>query len=577
MIHLSTDKKKLISETLDIVEVCNVSRGVRSAYYRAMNGIVETGRQDGNKSLMNMIYKHLDRSAALMYSPTMLHFMIDFENEYPKNIIERAKIVARIVTRSWETNNTDITFGQGVFESLKYGAALLKQWPELQPGKTHPVYQKRLVMPWQFGVYREDENELSKQPALCETTMLSMPEVWKRIWQYPDADKFYQRIKSQSSKQPASDVSNSYFHQVLSANTLQTGTNVITKPGGIVNFGNDPNYAVMGPETAIDMAKMYELWVQQDSDWVTIQLIEPDILIAPRFIAQGIGTKMDNLLIAGGHHAGLHPYTLIQPNMVHGYFWGRPEIVDLVEPQTFLSTTCEDTKRLFGLQVEKLLGIIGFDGLTDEIYDQQRGAGYISVPQGGSVSDLTPKFPPETLALIKLLKDTINELGGFPPIMTGQGEQGVRAGVHADTLLKTGSPTLRDRSLWLERQVALAADLTLSIKEAKDGTTYWTKADTMDDIHKTSFRLSDLPDDWRVSVDSHSSSPIFMDDHTQLIFALVQRGIITKHGAIDLLPVPHKEKLHIELREEEQKTAALLQQHPELLPKLMGAKGGGHR
>ena len=577
MIRLSTDKKTLISETLDLIEVCNVSRGVRAAYYRSMNGIVETGRQDGNKSLMNMLYKHLDRSAALMYSPTMLHFMIDFEHEYPKNIIDRGAVIARVITRSWERENTDMVFGQGVFEALKYGAALLKQWPELQPDSSLR-YQKRLVMPWQFGVYREDENELNKQPCLCETTMISLPEVWKRVWQFPDAEKLYQRVKAVSTKEQASDVSNSYFHQVLSANTLQTGTNVITKPGGIVNFGNDPNYAVMGPEVAIDMAKLHEVWVQQEKDWVTIQLIEPDILITPRFIAQGIGTKMDNLLIAGGHHTGLHPYTLIQPNAVHGYFWGRPETVDLTEPQTFLSTTCEDTKRLFGLQVEKLLGIIGFDGLTDEIYDQQRGSGYISVPQGGAVSDLTPKFPEQTLPLIKMLKDTINELGGFPPIMTGQGEQGVRAGVHADTLLKTGSPTLRDRSLLVERQVAEAADLTLSIKEAKEDTTYWTKGDTLEDAKKTSFNINDLPRDWRVSVDSHSSSPIFMDDHTQLIFALVQRGIVTKHAAIDLLPVPHKDKLHIELREEEKKTAALIQQHPELLPKLMGGgKGGGHR
>src|SRR5215472_280504 len=204
MIELDKDKKALISQTLDLIEVCNVSRGVRSAYYRSMNGIVETGRQDGNKSLMNMIYKHLDRSAALMYSPTMLHFMIDFENEYPKNILEWGKVVARVITRAWESTNTDIVFGQGVFESLKYGAAILKQFPELQPGKTHPTYQKRLVMPWQFGVYREDENELNKQPCICETSMLSMPEIWKRIWQFPDAKELYRRIKAGSSKQPAS-------------------------------------------------------------------------------------------------------------------------------------------------------------------------------------------------------------------------------------------------------------------------------------------------------------------------------------------------------------------------------------
>ena len=36
--------------------------------------------------------------------------------------------VAKQVTRTWDKNGTDNTFGRGVFEALKYGAAFLKQW-----------------------------------------------------------------------------------------------------------------------------------------------------------------------------------------------------------------------------------------------------------------------------------------------------------------------------------------------------------------------------------------------------------------------------------------------------------------
>ena len=140
--------------------------------------------------------------------------------------------------------------------------------------------------------------------------------------------------------------------------------------------------------------------------------------------------------------------------------------------------------------------------------------------------------------------------------------------------LKTASPRLRDRSLLVERQIAAAADTRLSLMEAKDPHNYWTDGSTMDTIEKSVFKLSDLPEDRRVAVDSHSGSPIFADDHTQLIFAGVQAGFIDGHTAIDILPYPKKDLLKQRLREKEEKEAALLQQHPELLAE-MAKKGGG--
>lgn len=573
MIPLSTDRKKLLGQSLDLVEACRASQGVRAAYYRLLAGVTETGRQDGTRSLINKLYNHLDRLSAHLFSPTDLRFSIDFESPHPKNIQDMGSAAAKVLTRDFERSNCDMVFARGVFEALKYGASILKQWPQEEGEDRHVCYNTSLVQPWQFGVYREDVNELHRQEAMCETTVLTLPEVWRRIYHLPEAERLYNRIKSHAQR-GQSDEEASFFHQVLSTQQLQTGVQGATKPipGGIVQMASNPNYAIVSPTIGVDVVRFHELWVKGEKDYVTIQLVEPDILVSP-----APGMKMSNILISGDTHSGRHPYTLIQPNETQGYIWGRSEITDLIELQGLLSVWADDIRRLFGLQIDKIIAFAGYDGITDETYDQMRGAGYFNGPAGASVSDLTPKFPPESLPMLQFVIQIIDQMGGFDNILAGKGEPGVRAGSHANTLLKTASPRLRDRSLLVERQCAQAADLRLAIMEAKDAHNYWTDGTSIDTIENSLFKLGDLPDDRRVSVDSHSGSPIFADDHTQLVFAGLQAGFIDGHTAIDILPYPEKDILHQRLREKEEKEAALIQQHPELLEKMAGAKGRGHK
>lgn len=574
MIELPKDNKKLLDTANILIEQCRVSVGMRSAYYRLMNSIAETGRFDGTKSLINMMNSHLVRTKDHLFSPIELKFSIDYERPQPKVSYERGAEAAKVLTRTWERNGTDITFGRGVYESLKYGACLLKQWPQMEGEEQALQLYDKLVLPWHFGVYREDENRLDRQEAVCETVLLTMPEVWRRIWHLPNSDKLFERIKTHAKHGEASADPNSFFHQVLSTSQLNTGTQGMTRPlpGGIVQLNNDPNFSIMGPVIAAETVQMHELWVKgEKDDYVTIQLIEPDILIAPLL-------KRANLLGVSQQQ----PYRLIQPNEVTNWFWGRSELTDLIEPQGLLSSYCDDAKRMMGLQVDKILAFIGETGMTDELYGQFRAAGYTNQSPGSDVKDLTPKFPPELLPMMKFTIEIINTIGGFPEIMQGKGEAGVRAGVHADTLLKTGSPSLRDRSLLVERQCAICADLTLQIMEAKDQTRYWTKADQpLKDVEETAFLLADLPDDWRVTVDSHSTSPIFADDTAQLVFQGVKMGFFDGEYAIDNLPVPNKENAKLKLREKEVKQAAFMQQlmqsNPEVADKLLEKQAGARR
>ena len=572
MIELPTDKRKLLDQVNMIIEQCNVSVGMRSAYYRLMNTIAETGRYDGSKSMINMLHDLLKRTADHIFNPIELKFSIDFEHPQSPINLERAQQVGKSLTRTWERKNTDMRFGDGVFEAGKYGACFLKQWPEIIKDD-HYVIHDKLVLPWQIGVYREDENELDRQEAICETSTLTLPEVWQRIWHFPDADKLMQRVSTHSQQGQSSDDPASFFHQVLSTSQINTGVQGSTRPlpGGIVQLGNDPNYSIMGPTIAAPTVQMHELWIKGKEDYVTIQVIEPDLLIT-RY-------KHANLLGIDGQQ----PYRIIQPMPVVNWIWGRSLLVDVIEPQMWLSSQVDDCKRLLGVQIDKVLAFVGEGGITDELYGQFRGAGYMNLPQGAKVEDLTPKFPEQVLPLIKFTIETIQMLAGFSDLLQGKGEQGVRAGVHADTLLKTGSPVLRKMSLRVERQCASAADLTLQVMEAKDPSRYWLKADKpLEDVENTSFLLSDLPEDWRVIIDSHSSSPIFADETSQLIFQAAKLGYVDGEYAIDNLPFPNKEVAKAKLRTKEAQQAQfmqkLLQDHPDIADDVLKKKAlGGKR
>lgn len=544
-------EKELIVFAQETTEICQISQAQRAAAYRMYGQWVETGRPAGGLARANMLYSHVDRLRSHLFSPSGLRFNIGYEWQHDKVDLLRAETAERVLNREWETSNIDLTFGNGVHESLTYGACLAKQL--VATGSGGVSIGSRLVMPWNFGVYNEGINELDDQEAFNETVYLNEHEVWRRIRHLPDAQHLYRQIMSQGSKTSGVGVPTSFMHQVLSTATLDLSLSNATQPqpGGIVALVNDPNFATLGPQTGANLIPMHELWVMNDEtgDYTTIQWIEPGILITPRE-----GIKRSNLFVPNAS-----PYGLIQANSVAGYFWGRSEITDLMMPQELLSTTYDDVTRLMGIQFDKFLGIAG-SNLTEELYAAMRNAGFVTLETGATITDLTPKFPPEAMAFIALIKTTMQEISGFSNILSGQGDSGVRAGVHADTLLKTASPRLRDRALLVERQASMFADKTLSALQAKNDKVYWVDPKEP----SSDFLLSQLPEDRRVSVDSHSSSPIYQDDHEQRVAFGLKAGYIDPISAIEMSGLPAAQKDLLISRTKESQ-AAKQQQLQELM------------
>ena len=570
-INLPDSKEKLVPKALEVIAECRVSAGHRAAQAKMIDMIIDSGRADptGPPSKIPLLYGHIDRTASMLFSPSSLRFSIDYESEYDEKTIDRGSVAARVVTRGFERYSADMTFSTGVFTALKYGATIMKQWVEQADEEKVPIFRNALVMPWQFGVYREDMTDLDRQPVMTESFLLTMPEVWRRIFHLPNADKLFERIKSHAEKGQGANEYLGAFHNVLSTNTLQNTSQSAQRPGGIVAMSGMNTYGMQGPQVAPPMVIMHELWVQEESDYVTVQIIEPDILIAPIF-------KKTNLLVPGGE-TGLHPYQFIQPNATHGNIWGRPEIYDMIQMQNWLSTTVDDTERLLGIQFDKFIGYSG-DEIPDEKYAQMRQGGTFNVSAGSSITDLTPKFPDQAMPMIQMQIGLLESIGGFDNMLSGKGESGVRSGSQAAQLMKTSTPRMRDRSLLVERQCAEAGDLMLSLMQAKDGRNYWTDPNKPQD---TSFLLGDLPDDRRVVVAQHSASPIFQDDHQQAIAYGVSRGFIDGHSAIELMNMPSKDMLQRRLKDKElaqaQQMQDLKQHDPEAYAKLLEKQAGKHR
>jgi hypothetical protein len=551
---LPKNEKDLTAKALEIIENCRVSQASRAAAYRQYAQWCETGRASGGLALGNLLEGHIDRLASHLFSPTELRFAIDYENLYPKEWLEKGAIAARVVSREWERQNIDVLFGHGVKESLKYGACLLKQLAGQDADENFYFRGARLVMPWHFGVYDESQNSIDDQEAVCETVFLNKHEVWRRIRNLPDAEKLFKKILGNATKDEGVGMPSNFMHQVLSTAVLDTSQSLTQRPGGIVQLSNDPSSLLGGPQVAAELFPMHEVYVKVDDrdggeDYTTIQLIEPDILVAPRL-------KHSNLFVK--EH---QPYTLIQGNFVANYLWGRSEITDLMMLQAWLTEHLDDAKRLMGQQIDRLFAFPGYEGLSDELYTQFRSTGYIGLPPNTSAQDLTPKMPEQLLPIIAEIIQMMDRVSGFPPVMSGQGDQGVRSGVHADTLMKTGSPRLRDRSLLYERHCNAAADVTLTILQAKEAKAYWTNPND----EATDFTLKQLMDDRRISVDSHSGSPIYHDDHAQLIAWGVKAGIITAESAIEQLPFAHKDILIARHKEQAAAQKQMAEQHPEVL------------
>ena len=149
------------------------SQGQRASEARTLRQWKFTGSDGTEDAIYNRLGVHIDRLAAYLYSPVDLRFDIEFENNYPKDMLDKADAAAKYFTRQFEKQDLDVKFGLGVEQSLDYGSSIFK----IMYG--HNGLTGRLINPWNFAVYREDLNSLDEQEVLIETMFITKQDLWR--------------------------------------------------------------------------------------------------------------------------------------------------------------------------------------------------------------------------------------------------------------------------------------------------------------------------------------------------------------------------------------------------------------
>lgn len=565
MLRIPKDKDALAEWAREIHDECMGSANDRQQTYIRANQYYYSGSFGPRAAFHNKCKPMVDKLAGYLMQPTDVRFQLVFDSSEPDDILDRAQLVGEKLTADFRQSDSDILFAEAVVHALVNGCYLLKVRP-------HDIgFQINHVHPQNFGVLAETINSLDEQEAFCHVSFPTVSRLAAMLRQieHPRRDEIITRILEahQTERDEEEPV---YFHSIVVGGMQPLGDiGEAPEAAGIVNVFPVPT-PWRSQRRMSRTVRFVELWIKdrdRDGDYTTIQLVYPDVII------EGDGQRR-NLSKIPGHS----PFIKIQSQIVPGFFWGRSVIADVQMLQDLINKRLRDLAVMWARNAASPKVFSGFTNVTEETY-------YKIISEGGFINDPNPNAksqslmepPPQGyLEELQFLWQMFDEQSGFTPIMQGQGEPGVRAGTHAQTLVRTSSPRLIDQAARIERQLAQTAYLGLREMQAMDPMIYSTDKGQ-------EFLLSHLPDNFQVEVDSHSASPAFAEDNRQIAIALARAGAIDSEDLIHLVHPPNMELLLANLRKRQkaQAQAAQQQKQEDLLRDVIGfpqrSQGGGRR
>ena len=581
---------------MEIIDACSVSMKERQSRGLAYRNLFLTGDLGGKPQTFPLTYAYIDNLSSSLYSPAELHFMVSPGGKAGPRDRALCKAGESILGEVVHDSTLDDVLDEAVPWALVKGASFIQLlWTEngLTP---------YLVQPERLGVLHEYKQKLDRE----------MEAFFHSYWLTPDA--FSDMVATHPKRAKLMRSVRSYFGPERGSVQAEGGGGFPIVAGGLYPYkaagqgtGNQPRnqalwldgpQAVLAPRLVSKLIPMKELWVwdSERSDWTTIVLAGADCVVEGEIAHRNIFAEQparpgdpqrdpdrDNPL------AGQHPFVKLCPNKLDDYFWGRSEFCNVGQLQRALNNRINGINRMLRKQ-EDPPRVFGGPNISTN----QQAYAKINKP-GGYLRETSPNFKIETLesnipadmwTSLHELRDMFHEMAGFPPVTRGQGESGVRAQGHAETLVRMGSARIIDRSLAIERSVAECGALSLALMKAKmpDAQVAWVKKadagpfatielDPMiyeppaPGMHGIEFQMFHLPDSAKVRLEGHSASPAFARESRQLAFDAAKVGVLSPEGLAERINLPDTEGVVSDIERRDAEQAAFLQQHPELLQK----------
>ena len=270
---------------------------------------------------------------------------------------------------------------------------------------------------------------------------------------------------------------------------------------------------------------------------------------------------------------GNHPFSVFCANPVPEYFWGVSEITRLILLQEAINSRITGINKMLRKQEEPATKFVGSTGVNQQALSRfNKPGGYWTDSNPNAKIERDNVQIPEALwHSLHEYERMFDEMMGLPPIAKGQGEQGVRSGAHADTLIRMFSPRFKDRALLVERDVEKFGALMLDLARAhidqkmiawvpKESAGFENSSPEGEEallippakgLVAVTFTFADLPDDVSLTVDSHSSSPAFSQEAKELAFNLQRIGAMSPAQLVDHVDVSDPDDLRANIMRRE--------------------------
>lgn len=521
---------------VEITDECLKGASDRRGRYEIARSLFSAGAVPGGVSTQNIVKPAIEQLAGMLFSPQRMSFLIEYAAPVSVQDDGAAALASRVLTASFLACHGEMAFSAAVRQALICGCGILRVMPE---GRSFDLVG---VFPENFGVLRDDQPDLAKQEAMCMVSYPMLSEVREMLGKRHDADRVMAQVEDAAARRNAEPTT-----PVSGRPRIAIGTpDPIGATGsGTVAFGR-PGPQIPVRVRDIDTIELRELWVS-DADrggaWTTIQIAMPDVIVL------GDRTRGNAMLPPGLPNAptGIQetvPFRVVRPYPSAGSFWGWSLASalaghqDAVTEQRILIDRARRRKR------RPVVGLSGFAGIDEEQYDAMLTRGKLLVadnPAAKAQELQSPELGPLYEALDAELS-LVHQFVGLVSVLRGQGESGVRAQGHAETLVRMASPRLIDPATEVESSLADVASLAFHLMQIGDGRKYASS-------ESGEFTLSMLPRGWHMTVDSHSASPVFSEDERLLVLDLAKMGIIAPEDVIRMLRLPGQDLLVQRVRE----------------------------
>lgn len=499
----------------DVIEQCNHTRSDRSILYGENRHFFLFGRgSDENETPYNKIFPHIDMLTAFLFAAETTKFSVHLGPHIDQHEYLRVPSVNRAVNDAWLMSNADQTFGQGLTWSLVYNSMIFKIIPRANDKGLKGI-EPFIIDPGSFGVLREDVPYMDRQEAVCHSYYITKSQLEVELASHPKRVDILKSVESYS-RQDVQDKPTGVDRIILSASSPTMMGNAEVPLNAQVDYL---------PKVAAELIEMQELWVwdTKEKDYRVVTRACNDVTIYDR----------KNFFLAGEL-----PFVQICANPMYSYFWGMSEVAGLVGLQRWRNERTLQVKELLDKNVNPPTALTGWMGLIDEKNFALNRSGGVLTTDGmqAKAEKFKPEIPQDIWAVIHEIDGMFAERSGLQNVMMGKGESGVRSGRQTSELARLGSARIKKRALIVEDALEKIATLYLKLMQKHDTNDY------QQDDGKP-FILNQFSDDCVVKVDSHSNSPLFVEDHKNMAAELFEAKAIDRESLLEMVDPPMKDLL----------------------------------